>query len=159
MTTHSRRQGGFAYIAAVLILVALSTLAITVSRLNSSQASTSAQDALQAHALQAARAGTEWGLYQALTLGNACAAATLNFADVSGFRVTVTCNRSAAYGEGLDGNGLPRSVFIYTIDAVACNAAVCPDNASATGRDYVERRRVLSVCVVGPIAAPATPCP
>jgi hypothetical protein len=36
---------------------------------------------------------------------------------------------------------------LYRIDAVACNGAApsCPDNAAATGPNYVERLRSLTI--------------
>ena len=57
-----------------------------------------------------------------------------------GMRVTVSCN-STVYNEGESAPGVPQTVRVYTIDAVACNAtASCPDASRATGPAYVERR-------------------
>jgi MSHA biogenesis protein MshP len=105
--------------------------------------STSAQAVLAARASQAARAGTEWGLYQAFKgTWTACSSAsqTLDLTADLGFRVTVSCD-SRSFNEGETAPGTPRTVRLYTIDAVACNASSCPDNARATTPGYVERRR------------------
>ena len=63
-----------------------------------------------------------------------------------GMIVTVTCNRTS-YVEGQTGTGDPpvfsdRSIQVYRIDAVACNApTVCPDATRVGSAGYSERRR------------------
>ncbi|SFV05087.1 hypothetical protein [Pseudoduganella namucuonensis] len=151
MTKRPQRQAGFAYIAAVLILVALSTLAITVTRLSTTQQTTAAQDALQGFALQTARAGTEWGLYQALKNSSCVASQTLDYRSVNGFSVTVTCTR-LPFNEGELAMNTPNAKSLYTISAIACNAAVCPNNALVGNTDYVERRRVATACTTALLA-------
>lgn len=141
-----RRQAGFGAIAAIVVLVVLASLAAAVVRFGAVAQSTSAQAVLAARALQAARAGTEWGLYRALTASGGwttCvnASQTLDLTTDTGFRVTVTCTSSLFY-EGETGPGVPRSVRLFKIDAVACNGTgTCPDNTRATTQGYVERRR------------------
>ena len=137
-------QRGFGAIAAIVVLVVLAALAAAIVRFGAVAQSGAAQNLLAARALQAARAGTEWGLYQAFK-GSwaACSSAsqTLDLSASTGFRVTVSCN-AVSYNEGETAPGTPRSVRVYTIDAVACNAAgACPDNSAATAPHYVERRR------------------
>ena len=99
---------------------------------------------LAARALQAARAGTEWGLYQAFKGSwTTCADAsqTLDLSTDTGFRVTVSCT-SSVFNEGETSPGVPRTVRLFTIDAVACNGATtCPHNTRATTQGYVERHR------------------
>ena len=135
---------GFGVIAAIVVLVVLAALAAAIVRFGSVAQSTSAQAVLAARASQAARAGTEWGLYQAFKGSwTTCSGAnqTLDLTTDLGFRVTVSCD-STSYKEGESAPGTPRSVRVYTIDAVACNAPVaCPDNTRATTPGYVERRR------------------
>ena len=60
------RQHGFGAIAAIVVLVILAVLAAAIVSIGSTQQMTSAQDVLSARAWQGARAGNEWGLYQAL---------------------------------------------------------------------------------------------
>jgi MSHA biogenesis protein MshP len=143
--THGRqRQHGFGVIASIIVLVILAALAAAIVRFGAVAQSTSAQAVLAARALQAARAGTEWGLYQAFKGSwTACSGAsqTLDLATDLGFRVTVSCD-SRSYNEGETAPGSARVLRVYTIDAVACNAgATCPDNTRATTPGYVERRR------------------
>ena len=139
-----RRERGFGVIAAIVVLVVLASLAAAVVRLGAVAQTTSAQSVLAARAMQAARAGTEWGLYQAFKGSwTTCSGAsqTLDLTADTGFRVTVSCDSSRFY-EGESAPGTPRQVRLFAIDAVACNgSATCPDNTRATTQGYVERRR------------------
>ena len=139
-----RPQRGFGVIAAIVVLVILASLAAAIVRFGSGAQSTSAQATLGARASQAARAGTEWGLYQAFKGSwTTCSGAsqTLDLTTDTGFKVTVSCD-SRSYNEGESAPGTPRAVRSFTIDAVACNAPTsCPDNTRATTPGYVERRR------------------
>lgn len=139
-----RTAHGFGVIAAIVVLVILSALAAALVRFGSVAQSTAAQAVLAARASQAARAGTEWGLYQAFKGSwTSCSSAsqTLDLASDLGFRVTVSCD-SRSYNEGESSPGTPRTVRVFTIDAVACNTLTsCPDNTAATQPGYVERRR------------------
>lgn len=142
---------GLGVIAALVVLVLLSTLAAAVVRLTWTQQTTLAQDIDSARAFQGAYAGTQWGMYQALKGSwTTCAGAsqTLDLRSSMGVRVTVSCT-SDLYNEGetTAGTGTPLTVRLYTITAVACNgaAATCPDNASVTRPNYVERMRVAKV--------------
>ncbi|MRV71483.1 MSHA biogenesis protein MshP [Duganella sp. FT92W] len=150
MTITRKHTAGFAYIAAVVLLVVLATLGITVSRLSNTQQITAAEDAMQAYALQAARAGTDWGLYQALQNAACAGTTTLPLSGSSGgFNVTVTCNIDQR-NEGVQSDGVNvRAINIYTITATACNSASCPDDTAATKSGYVERKRVVTLCATG----------
>lgn len=145
-------QAGFGAIAAIVILVILALLASSIVTLSSVQQMTLAEDALSARAWQAARAGNEWGLFKALrvqpwsrsatpeTCDSGPRSATLDLVVQTGFHVTVTCD-SWQYNEGESSPGVPRTIRIYRIRAVACRSAVCPDNVAASRADYVERTR------------------
>jgi MSHA biogenesis protein MshP len=138
-----QRQRGLGVIAAIVVLVILASLAAAIVRFGAVAQSTSAQAVLAARASQAARAGTEWGLYQAFKGSwTTCSGAsqTLDLGTDLGFRVTVSCD-SRSYNEGETAPGTARTVRLYTIDAVACNSTTCPDNTRATTPGYVERRR------------------
>ena len=48
-----------------------------------------------------------------------------------GLRVTVSCDMRS-FKEGEDASGTPRTVRVYTLDAVACSGSTaCPDAAAA----------------------------
>lgn len=145
----TRRQSGFGAIVAIMVLVILAALAAAMTRMNATQHLTSAQDIQAAKAWQAAKAGTEWGLFQALQstgTWQACAntSTTLDLSADTGFWVTVSCN-SFPYNEGeisLGSAQTPQTVRVYRINAIACNApGGCPNNAQATAPGYVERMR------------------
>lgn len=158
--TPYRKQGGFAYIAAVVLLVVVAGVIAGVLRLTASQQATANDAVLIARAGQAARGGIEWMMYRIGTdaASAPCPADTVSaptatpvgdFRNASGFNVTVTCG-FRQYKEGVDQAGAAVVKNIYTIDAVACNGngASCPDNAGAGAPDYTERRRVATICLV-----------
>ncbi|HJV71578.1 MSHA biogenesis protein MshP [Ideonella sp.] len=136
-------QCGFGAIAAILVLVLLAGLAAAVVRLSNTQQIGSAQELDAARAAQAARAGIEWGLFQAFRGSwTACSghSQTLDLSSDLGMRVTVTCH-SSQFNEGESAPDVPQAVRVYTLDAIACNGtAACPDATRATGPTYVERR-------------------
>jgi MSHA biogenesis protein MshP len=138
-----RSQRGFGAIAIVMMLVLLAAIAAAVVRLATSQQIGSAQEQNAARAAQAARAGIEWGLYQAFQGSwKTCAGAsqTLDLSADLGMRVAVSCN-SALYNEGESAPGTPQTVRVYTVEAVACNGSgSCPDASRVSSAAYVERR-------------------
>lgn len=161
------RQKGFGAIAALVVLVVLAALAAGIVFVGTSQQTAFTQDIQSARAWQAARAGTEWGLFQALQppasggtwsigggsdvcpaaggLGHgASASTTLDLTASTGFFVTVTgdCWR---YNEGESAPGTPQVVTVYQLVAVACPVAGgCPAaGAAAAAPNYIERRRAV----------------
>lgn len=134
---------GLGAVAIIVVLVGLAALAAAIVRLGVGAGSLAAQDLSATRARAAAQAGLQWGLYQAFKGGwTTCAAAsqTLDLVADTGMRVTVGCD-SRSYNEGESAPGTPRTVRVYTIDAVACNGgASCPDAAAAVRLGYVERR-------------------
>lgn len=140
-------QSGLGSIAVLVVLVALAALAAAIVRIGGTAQVTLAQDVLGARAWQAARAGTEWGLYQALKGGwSTCSnqSQTLDLRADTGMRVTVRCS-SQVYNEGESSPGVPATLRLITLDAVACNSSTCPDDAMAVTPGYVERRRQVQV--------------
>jgi MSHA biogenesis protein MshP len=137
-------QRGLGMIAAMMVLVVLSVLAAAIVRLSWTSHMSAADDLLGAKALQAAGAGTEWGLYQALKGSwTTCSSSsqTLDLRADMGFLVTVTCS-SRSYNEGESPAGTANTVRLFTIEAVACNSSTaCPDATMAVTAPYVERRR------------------
>lgn len=136
-------QRGFGAIVAIVILVTLATISAALVRLGTTQQVTSTQDIVSARAWQTARAGNEWGLYQALGPPGSCApATTLDLRATTGFSVTVTCS-ARSFNEGETAPGVPFVTRTYSIEAVACNSAACPDAALAATPGYVERKRLV----------------
>lgn len=142
-------QRGLGVIAALLVLVVLSVLGAAIARMGWTAQVTHVQDLDSARVQQAAMAGVEWGLYQALKGSwTTCAGASqkIDLRATLGAWVVVTCN-SSLYVEGEAGSGDPptftsKNVRTFVIDALACNGATtCPDTSMATGIGYVERRR------------------
>ena len=132
--------------AVIIVLVTLAGLAAAVLRLGQQSQITSTQDVLALRAASAARAGIEWGLYQAFKGSWAsCSGAsqTLDLSADLGMTVQVSCD-SRLYNEGESAPGVPQTLRVYTIDALACNGATCPDASAAVRAGYVERKRQVN---------------
>jgi len=142
--TVQRLPRGLGAVAVIVVLVLLATVAAAVVRFGQQGQTMVQQDVQGLRASTAARAGIEWGLYQALKGSwTSCSGTsqTLDLSADSGMRVTVSCS-SALYNEGKDAAGADRQVRMFTIDAVACNGSTsCPDATAAVGTGYVEARR------------------
>jgi len=141
-----KRQRGFGVIAAIAVLVILSSIAGAMVYFSANQSMAVALDVMSAKAWQAVRAGNEWGLHAALKgAWSSCSGATqtIDLQAEAGVNVTVTCN-SSLFQEGQDAAGVSKLLRVYEIRAVACPAATCPaTDASATSLGYVERTRVV----------------
>jgi MSHA biogenesis protein MshP len=88
------RGRGFALVPALFLVVVLGLLAVVGVRVGVGQQQTVTMGLMQARALAAARAGVEWGAYQARAPVPSCAPTTtltLTEAALSGFTVVVTC--------------------------------------------------------------------
>jgi MSHA biogenesis protein MshP len=118
-----------------------------IVRVNSMQSGSVALDVLGTGAYQAARAGTEWGAYQALRVVGPAPAVCFGQTNVafSGtslapFTATVSCVRTTAEELGV-------TETIDQITATACNEPTsgnCP-NPAPTLANYVERRITITV--------------
>lgn len=125
---------GFAIVSAIFLLVVLAGLGAFLATVSTIQNTTAALDVTSAKAYQAARSGTEWGLYQALKATPFCAGST-DIGVVDTMPVTVSCTvLSQPPSEA--GMGM-----LYIIVATACNipsGTSCPGDAADP--NYVERR-------------------
>ncbi len=118
-----RRQGGFAAVAAIFLVVTLAALGGFMVSLSNTQQLSSAQDTQGIRAYWAARAGIEWGLTSAKA-ATACPAASSTLS-IEGFSVVVTCSMST-YSEGAS------SAKIFSLGAQA-------SSGTAGTATYVER--------------------
>ena len=136
------REGGFTLVSVVFILVVLAALGAGLATMSQRQHMGSAAELDSARALQAARAGLEWAVFQVLrnpappAAAPGCPAST-SFAPagLGGFTVTVQCTLTAG-SDGAD------SMSFYTLVANACNApsaGACPASGSVQP-SYVERQ-------------------
>lgn len=113
------RQQGFSVVAAIFLVVVLAALGAFMVSLSTTQHSSSALDLQGSRAYQAARAGLEWGAWQALknAAGYACTTGTstdtLSFTgDLADFTTTVACSSST-----FDEAGNTVRVYSFTISA------------------------------------------
>lgn len=132
-------QQGFSIISAIFLLVVLAFLGVAMVTFSTSQQQSSAVDVMGARAYQAARAGIEWGAYQVLQNGGACAATTTLPAlagTLSGFSVTVTCSAIAASEvSAATGTG---TVTVYGLTSTATQG-------TAGQPSYIERQIQVTI--------------
>jgi MSHA biogenesis protein MshP len=135
------KNHGFALPTAIFLLVILAALGGFILTVSNLQHRGLALDVLSGRAMQAAKAGIEYGAYQTLVMGS-CPPAGWTFSPGGGlaaFTVTVTCLDATA-----DEAGTARRVF--SLVATACNqptAGFCPNGAP--GESYVERQLQATV--------------
>jgi len=127
------RQLGFTLVSAIFLLVVLAGLGGFIATVSTTQHMGSALDVSGASAYQAARAGTEWGLFKASVAGGGTCGASTNIGTIDAMTVTVTCTPAATGEAG-------STTSIYTITSTACNmptGAACP--GATDNPNYVER--------------------
>lgn len=132
MARSGRSQRGFSLITAIFILVILAALGAAMVTFSASQHHTLALDVLSARAHQAARAGVQWGAYQAIKgpVGAFSCPSTTNLtlggAGFAGFTVSVQCSTSTHIEDAA-------TVNFYEFIATASYGTV-------GGVDYVSRQ-------------------
>ena len=147
-----RRAAGFTLLSLVFVLVVLTALGAALANIAVRQQMGSAAEVDAARALQAARAGLEWGAFQVLRNPAPPAAAPACFsntsfspAGLSSFTVTVSCTRTPTTGTVSDG---ATTLVFYQLVANACNASTssaCPNTSAAPQTSYAERQLTWTV--------------
>jgi MSHA biogenesis protein MshP len=128
-TRRASRQGGFAIISAVFLIVVLALLGAMIVSMSTSQQVGAARDLAGSKAYFAAKVGIEWGAYQVLQAGTCNGSSTLPAlsGSASGFTVTVTCSRTGPFDEA------GTNVYVYQITSTA-------STGTAGAADYAERQ-------------------
>jgi len=141
-TNPSGGQRGFAIPAAIFIVVILAALGAFLVTIGGGQQLGHAQDVAGIRALQAAKSGVDWGVFQVLNTSGAFRSACNGGAasqilpaltNMEGLAVLVECAANT-YSDGA------ATQHSYRITATACNNAVCPYTAADLPNLYVERR-------------------
>lgn len=146
-----RRSRGFTLLSLTFVLVVLTALGAALASISMRQQLGSAAEVDAARALQAARAGLEWGAFQVLRNPAPPAAAPACFgttsfspAGLASFTVTVSCTRTPGSGTLSDAG---TTLVFYQLVANACNgpsAGACP-RTSTPERSYAERQLAWTV--------------
>jgi MSHA biogenesis protein MshP len=138
-------QRGIALASAIFLIVVLAVLGAIVLTVSGLQQTSSARDVMGSKALQAARAGIEWGAYKVLQQGlpGTCPASTSipmpAGTDLTGLTVQVSCTLAPAQEGARSTSAGGNSLEFYLITATACNQPPCP-NTTTPGAAYVERQ-------------------
>lgn len=128
-------QGGFALIAAIVLITVLAALAAWVTSMVSAQAAGGLLERSGRVVELAAQTGLEWGAHRVLRSTPAvCPAATVlpPLAAYPGVRISVRCTASPTTEPSLPG---PGTITVYAITATATVGG------TAAGPDYTERTR------------------
>jgi len=129
-------QKGFTLVTAIFVMVVMGLIGMYMVTLTGSQQATTIMALQGARALNAARAGIEWGVNRAFfDTAAACSAApaatttpmTLAGTGLNGFRVEVRCSYTQHRERG-------DSFCVFQLEAVARSGSL------AQPRDYVQRR-------------------
>lgn len=121
-------------ITAIFLLVVIAMLGAYIASLATTQQTSETLDVQGARAYQAAYAGMQWGVFQALRNGACAGSTSMALAGgLAGFTVTVQCT-ATPYTEASSAHN------IYLIVATGCSppsAGACP---GTQGGYYVERQ-------------------
>lgn len=136
-------QSGMSLLAAIFVLILLSSIAASIVHFSSTAHTNSMQDFEGSRAYQAARAGVEWGLFQLdpndATAGLPGCFSTTSLAQFTGYTVTVSCTpypgAATSYQEG------PRQIRMFQIVAVAKSIADFPTKTEREIAVTVEKCR------------------
>lgn len=127
MTPRSLNRG-FAMVSAIFLMVVLALLGAMMVTMSNSQQVAAVRDTAGTRAYYAARAGIEWGAFQALQNGVCSTGALPGAVAATGFSVQVACSRSLPpYDEG------GTTVTIFQITATATTGTLGQ-------HDYAERQ-------------------
>jgi len=142
MKTRHTLQHGFSLITAIFLLVVIAALGTFAVTLSTTQQQSTALDVLGARAYQAARAGIEWGAYQALpasaaAFATACRPGPTSQAlaslpnTLAGFSVNVGCS-ATSHVEGTS------TLWMYQLTSTATQGTPATPN-------YVERQMTATI--------------
>jgi MSHA biogenesis protein MshP len=106
------RQAGFTLITALFLLVVVAGLSVYMITIRNVQQSTVVFAQQGARAMQAARAGIEWGIYQAMNTNPCNDTFFANGTALSAYEITVECTTSEHTEAGL-------TIYTYVLTSTA----------------------------------------
>ncbi|MGE6527836.1 hypothetical protein ACQKEM_02210 [Pseudomonas sp. NPDC077382] len=127
-----RHERGFSLVAALFVMVVVSLAVVAMARLSVNTSGTLSLAIQQARAYQAARAGLEWGIRQAVKDGFCMPSTSVALdGDLSDFSGVVVSCKQVKYPERENG----KTLTLHTLSAVAQNAA-----SPSVRSDYAYRK-------------------
>jgi MSHA biogenesis protein MshP len=124
---------------AIFLLVVVAGLVVYITNIRAVQQTTVVYGLQGARALQAARSGLEWGIFQSTVNGLCAGSTSLNNAAFAGFSVEVQCT-STAHTEGVSPAG---TINTYRLSAIASSGVY-------GSLDYVQRSLLATVSLPPP---------
>ncbi|MBI3529788.1 MAG: agglutinin biogenesis protein MshP [Betaproteobacteria bacterium] len=133
-----KRARGVSMITAIFLILVIAVLGAYIASVATTQHTAETLDLQGAKAYQAAYAGIQWGVYQALRNGS-CPVASTSFAltgALGAFAVTVLCTNTTP--GGYSENGVTKN--IYRITSTGCSPPSGTSCPGVQGGYYVERQ-------------------
>lgn len=121
-----RIQKGFSLITAIFLLVVVAALVAYVTNIRVVQQTTLVYGVQGARAIQAARSGIEWGIFQAIVNGSCVGSTSFNDTAFAGFNIEVQCGQTT-HIEGIT------PIDTFQLTAIA-------STGSYGSLDYVQRQ-------------------
>ncbi len=130
-------ETGFSLITAIFLLVVVAGLIVYMTNIRVVQQNTLLYGVQGARALNAARTGIEWGIYEMMVVSvtGTCFGSTTH--TIEGFNVTVTCT-SSTHEEGI-----VNDIITYQLTSIATSGA-------PSTLDYVRREIQAKVSISPP---------
>jgi len=134
-----QENSGFTLITAIFLLVVVAGMVVYITNIRVAQQTTVVYGLQGARALQAARSGLEWGIFQSINNG-VCAGSTLiNDAAFAGFSVEVQCSPTTH----VEGDPATGTIITYSLIAIARSGVY-------GSLDYVQRHLQANVSLDPP---------
>ena len=119
-------QSGFSLITAIFLLVVVAALVVYMTNLRVVQQTTLIYGVQGARAIQAARSGVEWGIYQSIVNGSCTGSTSFSDPAFAGFNIEVQCGQTT-HTEGTT------PIDTFRLTAIA-------SSGTYGSLDYVQRR-------------------
>jgi MSHA biogenesis protein MshP len=131
-------ERGVSMISAIFLLVVIAVLGAYIASVSTTQHSTATLDLQGSKAYQAAYAGIQFGAYQVIQNGGACATTSIGLTGVlAGFAVTVQCTNTTLPSGYTEGSATRNIYRIISTGCSPASAGACP---GVQGGYYVERQ-------------------
>ena len=115
-----RAVSGFTLVTVIFLLVVVSGLVVYITNIGVVQQTTVVYGLQGARALQAARSGIEWGIFQSINNGVCAGSTTINDAAFAGFSVEVQCIPTTH----IEGDSMTGTIITYRLSAIASSGGL-----------------------------------
>ena len=134
-----QENSGFTLIAMLFLLAVVAGMIVYMTNIRVAQQNTVVYGLQGARALQAARSGIQWGIFQSINNGVCAGSTPVNSAAFAGFSVEVQCSPTTH----VEGDPATGTIVTYSLTAIASSGVY-------GSLDYVQRRLLVNVSLDPP---------